>query len=164
MNFTFYTIAISLVFINLACKPTTIDQIDNNIPASETNNPVANITQVTAQGTSGNYTFSVTISSPDTGCDQYADWWEVISDQGTLIYRRILAHSHVNEQPFSRSGGTVNILNDQSVWIRAHMNNGGYGGTAFYGSPSESFKAKEFPSDFANGLDEIEPLPTGCAF
>ena len=60
----------------------------------------ADITAVKASGSDGNYQFSVTIKSPDTGCDQYADWWEVIDEDGNLLYRRILMHSHVNEIPW----------------------------------------------------------------
>lgn len=81
------------------------------------------VTAVSFTGTPDDYTFSVEISSPDTGCDQYADWWEVFDKEGELIYRRILGHSHVNEQPFTRSGGAVKIQEDTFVYIRAHMNN-----------------------------------------
>ena len=38
----------------------------------------AAVTAVTATGAPGTYTFSVTVESPDTGCAQYADWWEVL--------------------------------------------------------------------------------------
>ena len=89
----------------------------------------------------GAYTFSVTLSSLDTGCDQYADWWEVITPDGELVYRRILAHSHVNEQPFTRSGGPVELQETTQAIVRAHMNNAGYGGVAFSGSPASGFAA-----------------------
>ena len=65
----------------------------------------ANVMQVSVGGNPGSYTFSVTIESPDSGCDQYADWWEVVSPEGQLIYRRVLLHSHVREQPFHSLGG-----------------------------------------------------------
>jgi len=83
----------------------------------------ADVAAVRVSGAPGDYRFSVTLSSPDTGCDQYADWWEVITTDGELVYRRILAHSHVNEQPFTRSGGPVELQETTKAIVRAHMNN-----------------------------------------
>ena len=134
-------------------------QVENNIAVT------AQIISVTPSGTSGNFTFSVGISSPDTGCDQYANWWEVISEDGsTLIYRRILAHSHVDEQPFIRSGGSVAITTDQIVIVRAHMNTSGYGTTVFKGSVDNGFVEETLDQDFAENLASQQPLPSGCAF
>ncbi|MEQ9301275.1 MAG: hypothetical protein RIF33_22045 [Cyclobacteriaceae bacterium] len=124
----------------------------------------ADITAVSASGPTGKYTFNVTISSPDTGCDQYADWWEVVDEGGGLIYRRILAHSHVNEQPFTRQGGTVTVDESENVWIRAHMNNSGYGGVTFFGRAKDGFEPREMAEGFAADVENESPQPTGCAF
>ena len=124
------------------------------------------IVKVTVSGIDSNYTFSVTISSPDTGCDQYADWWEVISEDGDLIYRRILGHSHVGG-PFTRSGGPVQITANTVVWIRAHMNNTGYGeneGVMYRGTVECGFKATPAPPDFALDIELDEPQPGICPF
>ena len=126
--------------------------------------PLANVVSVEVHGDPGNYRYSVGIRSPDEGCSQYADWWEVIDEEGRLIYRRILLHSHVNEQPFVRSGGPVNITADEIVVVRAHMNPGGYGGAAMRGSVSEGFARAEPPAGFAPGVEELTPLPASCAF
>ncbi|MFG6106245.1 hypothetical protein U2F10_28625 [Leptothoe sp. EHU-05/26/07-4] len=133
-------------------------------PTDASGLPVADIDAVAVTGEAGNYTFAVTISSADTGCEQYSDWWEVVDAQsGDLIYRRILAHSHVNEQPFTRSGGPVAIEPDQRVVIRGHM--GGlqshYGGQALGGSVESGFQPVE---DSLPSLETVEPLPKGCAF
>ena len=133
-------------------------------PTDENGAPVANIVSVAVTGEAGNYTFAVTISSADTGCDQYSDWWEVADAQtGELIYRRILAHSHVDEQPFTRSGGPVPIAPDQNVIIRAHMGGlqSNYGGEAYGGSVSSGF---EPVVDSLPSLEAVEPLPRGCTF
>ena len=122
------------------------------------------VRNIKVTGKNNNYTFSVTVKSPDTGCDQYANWWEVISAGGDLIYRRILGHSHVNEQPFTRSGGSVPITNDQEVIVRVHMNNTGYSGNAMKGSVTNGFKPVEIDRDFALDLENSEPQPSGCAF
>ena len=111
------------------------------------------------------YSFAVTLQSPDTGCDQYADWWEVITPDGELIYRRILAHSHANEQPFTRSGGPVDVQATTRVIVRAHMNDAGYEGVAFGGSEEAGFAADaSVTAELAPQLAEEAPLPNGCAF
>ncbi|HBK72269.1 MAG TPA: hypothetical protein DDZ39_11555 [Flavobacteriaceae bacterium] len=128
------------------------------------NNDFAKIVSVEVSGSENTYTFNVGIQSPDKGCSQYANWWEVLSENGDLIYRRILGHSHVNEQPFVRSGGVVAITKDQIVIVRAHMNNSGYGTQTFKGSVANGFTSFTFEKDFAKVLETQEPLPTGCAF
>jgi hypothetical protein len=125
----------------------------------------ADVTAVRVSGTPGAYTFSVTLSSPDTGCDQYADWWEVITSDGELVYRRILAHSHVNEQPFTRSGGPVELQETTQAIVRAHMSNAGYGGGAFSGSPASGFAADpSVTSALAPQLADAAPQPDSCGF
>lgn len=53
--------------------------------------------------------FDVTLLHDDTGWDHYADLWEVYAPDGTLLGKRVLAHPHVNEQPFTRSLSGVAI-------------------------------------------------------
>ena len=108
--------------------------------------------------------FSVTISSPDTGCDRYANWWEVITPEGELIYRRVLLHSHVNEQPFTRSGGPVNIVGDRPIIVRVHMTPDGYSPNAFSGTIDGGFSEVILDDNFALELAEQEPLPATCPF
>jgi hypothetical protein len=132
--------------------------------AEMTASQFANIISVQMSGNTGAYQFSVGIVSPDTGCKQYADWWEVVSVDGRLLYRRILSHSHVSEQPFVRSGGPVAVAPDTVVWVRAHMHPDGYGGDAFKGSVTHGFK-KEVPGQgFGAELETSPPQPDGCAF
>jgi hypothetical protein len=125
----------------------------------------ANIVAVRTSGSPGAYNFAVTLQSPDTGCDRYADWWEVITPDGELLYRRVLAHSHVNEQPFTRGGGPVDVEATTQVIVRAHMNDAGYGGVAFGGSVEAGFAADaSVAAQLAPQLAEQAPLPNGCAF
>jgi hypothetical protein len=124
----------------------------------------ADVVSVKVTGNPDSYRFSIGIKSPDTGCEQYADWWEVLSEDGKLLYRRILLHSHVDEQPFVRSGGPVDIEPDTKVWIRAHMNTTGYGGKVFKGSVQDGFKETESDADFAKDVEKEPPQPEGCAF
>jgi hypothetical protein len=124
----------------------------------------ADVVSVEVTGEPDSYQFQVGISSPDTGCDQYADWWEVITEDGHLLYRRILLHSHVDEQPFVRSGGSVEIGEDTVVIVRAHMHPGGYGGGAMQGSPASGFTQVAMSPGFAPDLESQPPLPEGCDF
>ncbi len=122
------------------------------------------VVEVTSSGSENNYNFSTKLESPDTGCDQYADWWEVITEEGDLVYRRNLGHSHVNEQPFSRSGGPVKVDADQVLIIRGHMNNYGYGSSVMKGSVNDGFLKDTISSDFAIELASADPQPPKCAF
>jgi hypothetical protein len=124
----------------------------------------ADVLSVSVNGEPGAYNFSVTVGSPDEGCSQYADWWEVISQDGALLYRRILLHSHVNEQPFTRSGGPVPIDAEEIVLVRAHMHPAGYGGILVQGTVAGGFEPVELGADFASDLAEAPPLPQGCNF
>ena len=123
----------------------------------------AEIVSVTATGSGDRFSFSVGIRSPETGCDQYADWWEILDAEGDLLYRRILTHSHPTEQPFVRSG-TTTLSPNQTLWIRAHMNSHGYGGQAYRGSVTEGFEPAELSPLFALDVVDELPLPNGCAF
>ncbi|MEM6590452.1 MAG: hypothetical protein AAF651_01170 [Cyanobacteria bacterium P01_C01_bin.73] len=127
------------------------------------------VTAVTVSGEPGSYQFEVTLSSTDTGCDAYADWWEVITPDGELLYRRILAHSHVEEQPFTRSGGPVAIAPTDTVIVRGHFasqdaTQTGYGAIAQQGSVSGGFERVEFDQPVAAAIAAQPPLPSGCSF
>ena len=124
----------------------------------------ADVLEVSVTGNPGAYTFSVTIRSPDTGCNLYANWWEVLSQEGRLLYRRILLHSHVNEQPFTRSGSPTPIQPNQTVIVRAHMHPSGYGGSAQQGTVAAGFKPVNLPADFAAAVAAQSPQPSGCNF
>ena len=89
----------------------------------------ADVERVAVTGSSGSYLFQVTVRSPDRGCAQYANWWEILSAEGELIYRRVLKHSHVGEQPFTRSLSGVRVPPETThVIVRTHDSVHGYGG------------------------------------
>lgn len=77
----------------------------------------------------GTYRFEVTIKSDETGWDKYADKWDVLAPDGTVIATRVLAHPHETEQPFTRDLPGVAIPpNTTKVSVRAHDSVEGYGG------------------------------------
>ena len=123
----------------------------------------ADVERVAVTGSAGSYLFQVTVRSPDRGCGQYASWWEVVTPEGELVYRRVLKHSHTSEQPFTRSGGPVSVAADQVVIVRAHMEPGGYGGTAHKGTAASGFRVARLAEGFAAGLAGRAPLPESCA-
>jgi len=78
---------------------------------------------------SGQYRFSVTVRHADTGWDHYADRWEVLTLDGTLLGTRTLYHPHVDEQPFQRDlAGFAIPDNITAVVVRAHDSVHGFSG------------------------------------
>jgi hypothetical protein len=75
------------------------------------------------------YRFDVTVRHADEGWEHFANKWEVTAPDGTVLGTRVLAHPHVEEQPFTRSLSGVKIPeNLAEVIVRAHDLVHGYGG------------------------------------
>ena len=69
----------------------------------------------------GTWRFDVTVRHADTGWEHYADAWEVVGPEGSPVATRVLAHPHVEEQPFTRSLSGIEIpLEYEYVLVRAH--------------------------------------------
>ena len=89
----------------------------------------ADVVGAEIESTGGRFVISVTVRSADTGWDRYADAWEVRSLDGVVLGRRVLAHPHVDEQPFTRSLRDVEIPgNITSVEVAARDSVLGYCG------------------------------------
>ena len=74
-------------------------------------------------------TFTVTVRHADEGWQHYANAWEVVAPDGTVLATRVLEHPHVDEQPFTRELRGVKIPADiKSVRIRARDSVHGFGG------------------------------------
>ncbi len=77
----------------------------------------------------GTWNFSVTVKHSDEGWDHFANKWEVVAPDGTVLGVRKLAHPHVQEQPFTRSQGGIKIPDGmKEVIVRAHDSVHGFGG------------------------------------
>jgi len=75
------------------------------------------------------YKFSVTVLHKDTGWKHYANKWDIIEEDGTILGTRILHHPHEKEQPFTRSLSDVIIpAGVKTVIVRAHDSVHKYGG------------------------------------
>jgi len=145
----------------LGCDPG--EPTPDETATTEEQSPQADVVDILVTGTPGAYTFAVTLESDDLGCQQYADWWEVLGEDGRLVYRRILNHSHPSEQPFTRQGGPVAVAADQVVVVRGHMSPDGYGGRVMRGVAGGYFaEATDLPEGWAAAVATEPPLPEGC--
>lgn len=75
------------------------------------------------------YFFKVTVRHADEGWDHYANTWDVVAPDGSVLGTRTLYHPHVDEQPFTRSLSDVKIPESiTEVTVRAHDLVHEYGG------------------------------------
>ncbi len=105
-------------------------------PAGTIPDADAEVLFVTATETAPNvWTFEVTVAHPDEGEAHYADGWDVVLPDNTVLkvdiadqFTRVLLHPHDDEQPFTRSQtGLVMPAGTTQVYVRAHDNVHGYG-------------------------------------
>jgi hypothetical protein len=84
----------------------------------------------------GSWRFDVTVRHPDSGWEDYADGWDVVTLDGLVLkaneddpFTRLLLHPHENEQPFTRSQSGIVVPEGVTVVIvRAHDLVDGFGG------------------------------------
>jgi hypothetical protein len=75
------------------------------------------------------FSFDVTVRHADEGWKHYADKWDVVAPDGTVLGTRTLYHPHVDEQPFTRSLSGVKISDSiKEVTVRGHDSVHQYGG------------------------------------
>jgi hypothetical protein len=83
----------------------------------------AEVVDVTLRPDGSGWRVDVTIRHGDTGWDDYADGWRVETPDGDVLGTRVLHHPHVEEQPFTRSLGAVDIPPDVArVVVRTRTN------------------------------------------
>ena len=100
-----------VAFMLVACWPLKFGVADD----------VTILDATTEVQTNGLYAFSVTLQHADEGWSHYADRWEVVGENGTVLGERILFHPHENNVPFTRSLASVNIpIGTLNVTIRAN--------------------------------------------
>jgi hypothetical protein len=134
------TINLGLALLTLlalsACQPAETPPAATATEGSESAAD-ADVTHVRAvQADDGTWTFHVTVEHPDTGWEDYADGWDVVTPDGTVLkpnpddpFTRLLLHPHENEQPFTRSQGDIEIPEGVTeVRVRAHDIVDGFGG------------------------------------
>ncbi len=109
----------------------------SDIPPPPSTTANADVTFVRAIHTGDDtWTFHVTVDHPDTGWEDYADGWDVVLPDGTVVkpnetspFTRLLTHPHETERPFTRSQSNITIPPSiTSVTVRAHDLVDGFGG------------------------------------
>ncbi|MEL6287457.1 MAG: hypothetical protein AAFQ42_08960 [Pseudomonadota bacterium] len=74
-----------------------------------------------AESAPDTFTFRVTLRHGDTGWEHYANAWDIVAADGTVLGKRTLFHPHVDEQPFTRSlTGVAVSPGVQEVRVRAY--------------------------------------------
>lgn len=66
------------------------------------------------------FRIDVTLRHDDTGWEHYANRWDVLDEANNVLGTRVLAHPHVNEQPFTRSLTLEIPKNIKQITIRGH--------------------------------------------
>jgi hypothetical protein len=117
-------LAVAALLSGLAAVPVAVPM------AAPTRAGEADVVRAEARAEGGGaWRFRVTVAHGDTGWDHYADKWDVVAPDGTVLGTRVLVHPHETEQPFIRSLGGVEIPEGVSeVTLRAHDRVHGYGG------------------------------------
>lgn len=76
--------------------------------------------QVEAQQ-NGLYGFTATVRHSDEGWSHYADRWEVLAPDGSVLGTRTLYHPHDKNVPFTRSLSNVSVpVGVKQVQVKAH--------------------------------------------
>ena len=97
----------------------------------------ANVTNVFAREEQDKtWTFHVTVEHKDVNWYDYADGWDIVLPDGTILkpdpfgqYTRHVRHPHVEEQPFTRTQKELEIPEGvDRVRVRAHDKKDGWGG------------------------------------
>lgn len=116
----------------------------------------------------GNYTFNVNLYGPTKGCQQYVDWWEILSVDQNILDRRRFISSHEDQQPFPSTSIPIPSSEDQTLLIRAHLyiededTNGYQARQAWVGTIKDGFKMVRLPENFAADLAKADPQPQLC--
>jgi hypothetical protein len=74
--------------------------------------------------------FEVTVQQAGNGWDHFANAWEVLASDGSVLATRTLLHPHSDEQPFALAYGRIPDRVSEVV-MRAHDSLHGHGGKVF---------------------------------
>ncbi|UJB71243.1 ATP-binding protein [Acaryochloris sp. 'Moss Beach'] len=116
----------------------------------------------------GKYTFKANLYGPTEGCNQYVDWWEILSEDQELLDRPHFDISHDDQQPFSSTSKPIQASDNQTLLIRAHLHledkdKSGYEARqAWKGTIKDGFEMIRLPEKYATDLAKADPQPKPC--
>ena len=90
----------------------------------------ADVLDATAERVGGQWRIIATVRHADTGWDHYANGFEILAPDGTVLGTRVLHHPHVEEQPFTRSHTLAIPPGISEVTVRALDSVHGGGGAS----------------------------------
>ncbi|NBC95089.1 MAG: hypothetical protein GVY27_01895 [Deinococcus-Thermus bacterium] len=88
----------------------------------------AEVVVAEARPSGAGWLVSVTLRHGDTGWDDYADGWRIVTAEGEIVGTRPLAHPHVNEQPFTRSLSGVALPEGADLYVESSTSVTGWSG------------------------------------
>ncbi len=88
----------------------------------------ADVIDAKATRAGSDWRIDATIRHADTGWDHYANGFEILGPDGTVLGTRVLFHPHVEEQPFTRSHTLTIPDGITTITIRATDSVHGTGG------------------------------------
>lgn len=104
-------------FVPLALLASPVAAGDADVIAADATNTGGSLWRVNA-----------TVQHGDTGWDHYANAFEVLGPDGSVLETRVLYHPHVNEQPFTRSVSVAVPEGVTQITVRAVDSVHGHGG------------------------------------
>ena len=102
------------------------------------------------------------LQATEDGCNDYIDWWEVVTPIGDLLFREVFEGAHAIGEPMVGTGSDIAFTDQSIVIVRAHMNAAGYGDHAMVGSLQLGFTTALLTPDFAGLLAGESPQPPDC--
>ena len=91
----------------------------------------AEIVGAEARADPSGWTVAVTLRHGDTGWEDYADGWRLVSRDGDVLATRALAHPHVDEQPFTRSLSGLDLPQGEAVFVESSTSVTSWSGARF---------------------------------
>jgi len=90
----------------------------------------ADVIDATATRSGAEWRIEATVRHADEGWDHYANGFEIVAPDGTVLGTRVLFHPHVEEQPFTRSHTLAIPEGVDAITVRALDSVHGGGGAS----------------------------------